>query len=174
MIRINLLPQDKRRDRRLTVHRLNLALAVTCAVLLVTAISLPIVQKNRVLSELEADIQVAATAAREGNEMRRNLEKMADATRFLIDKKQSELLAVQVIDEISRILPDHTWATRLNVSQSQIQLQGKSTASSSLIAIVEASPMFENARFGSPVVQVVGTESDRFFLTADITREPSQ
>jgi general secretion pathway protein L len=171
---INLLPEDRRRNRTVTVHRLNLALAALCAVLLLTAISLPILQKNRALAELEAEIQAAASVAREGTEMRRNLEKMADASRFLVDKKQSELLAVQVIDEISRILPDHTWVNRLNVSQSQIQLQGQSTASSSLIAIVEESPMFENARFGSPVVQVAGTESDRFFLTADITRELSQ
>ena len=171
---INLVPEDRRRDRKLTVHRLNLALAALCAVLLVTAIGLPILQKNRVLAELEADIQTAAAEAREGNQLRRDLEKMADASRFLVDKKQSGLLAVQVIDEISRILPDHTWAGRLNVSQSGIQLQGQSTASASLIELVEASPMFENARFGSPVVQVPGTESDRFFLTADIVRSQPQ
>jgi general secretion pathway protein L len=171
---INLVPGDRRRDRKMAVHRLNLALTALCAVLLVTAIGLPIVQKNRVLAELEADIQTAAAEAREGNQIRRDLEKMADASRFLVDKKQSGLLAVQVIDEISRILPDHTWIGRLNVSEWEIQLQGQSTSSASLIEFVESSPVFENARFGSPVVQVPGTESDRFFLSADIVGSQSQ
>ena len=171
---INLVPENRRRDRRLTVHRLNLALGTLCAVLVVVAISLPIVQKNRVLARLEADIQAAAAEAREGNQIRRDLEKMADASRFLIERKQSALLSVQVIDEISRILPDHTWVGRLNVAQSDIQIQGQSTASASLIELVEASPMFENVRFGSPVVQVPGTDSDRFVLTADIVGSPAQ
>jgi general secretion pathway protein L len=171
---INLVPEERRRDRKLTMHRLNLALTALFAVLLVTAISLPIVQKNRVLAELEADIQTAAAEAREGNQIRRDLEKMADASRFLIDKKQSALLAVQVIDEISRVLPDHTWIGRLRVSESEIQLQGQSTSSASLIELVETPSMFENARFGSPVVQVPGTENDSFFLTADIVRSQSR
>jgi general secretion pathway protein L len=165
---INLLPLDRRRDRRLDLHRLNLALAALCAVLLITVISLPIVQKNRALLAIEAEVQAAAAAAREGNQVRRDLEKMADASRFLVNKKQSALLAVQVLDEISRILPDHTWVARLNLSQTEIQLQGQSTASASLIEVVESSPLFENAHFRSPVVQIAGTESDRFFLSADI------
>jgi general secretion pathway protein L len=165
---INLLPADQRRDRRVNIHRLNLALTALCSVLLVIAITLPIVQKNQAIAVVEAEVQAAAALAREGNEIRRDLEKMADASRFLVDKKQSALLAVQVLDEISRILPDHTWVARLNFSQTEIQLQGQSTASASLIKVVESSPLFENAHFRSPVVQITGTESDRFFLSADI------
>ena len=165
---INLVPEDRRRNRKLTVHRLNLALASLFVILLVTAISLPIVQKNRSLAALEIELDAAAAAAREGNQIRRDLEKMADASRFLVDKKKSALLAVEVIEEVSRILPDHTWVGRLNVSESEIQLQGQSTSSASLIELVESSPIFENARFRSPVVQMPGTDTDRFYLSADI------
>jgi hypothetical protein len=43
-----------------------------------------------------------------------------------------------------------------------------------LIAIVESSPYFENARFRSPVVQIPGTNMDRFHLSADIARSEAQ
>jgi general secretion pathway protein L len=171
---INLLPLDKRRDRRLSMHRLNLALTALCAVLLVFAISLPLMQKNRALAAIDVELQAAAAAAREGNQIRRDLEKMADASRFLIDKKQSGLLAVEIIDEVSRILPDHTWVARLNLSETELQLQGQSTESASLIGIIEGSPLFENARFDSPVVQIPGTGADRFHLSADIVRGATQ
>jgi general secretion pathway protein L len=171
---VNLLPQEQRRVRRFNVHRLNVALATLCGVLLVTAIMVPIVQKNRATLVLEEQVQAAAVAAREGSQLRQDLEKMADASRFLIEKKQTEILAVQLIDEISRILPDHTWVGRLDLSDSELQLQGQSSASSSLIAIVESSPYFENARFRSPVVQVAGTDADRFHLSADIVRSEAQ
>jgi len=171
---VNLLPQEQRRNRRFDVRNLNLALSALLAVLLVAAITVPIVQKNSAIESVEEQVQAAAATAREGSQLRQDLEKMADASRFLIEKKQSEILAVQLIDEISRILPDHTWVARLDLSETELQLQGQSKASSSLIAIIEASPYFENARFRSPVVQVAGTDADRFHLSADVVRSESQ
>lgn len=167
---INLLPEDLRERRRVSPRRLNVALAVLCAALLVAALALPILQKNEALVLLEEQVQAAAAEARDGNQVRRDLEKMADASRFLFEKKRSEIMAVTLINEITRILPDHTWLTRLDLSETEMQLQGQSQASASLIALVEASPRFENASFRSPVVQVPGTDADRFHLSADIVR----
>jgi len=171
---VNLLPRDRRRGRRLGVRNLNLALTAMLAVLLVAAVGIPIVQKERAIAAVEAQVEVAAAAAREGSELRRDLEKMAAASQFLTQRKASSVLAVQLIDEISRILPDDTWVARLDISHTEIQLQGQSAASASLIAIVEASPYFENARFRSPVVQIAGTDADRFHLSADLVREQPQ
>ena len=166
---INLLPEELRRSRRIDLHRLNVALAALCAVLLVVAITVPIVQKNRAIVILEEQVQIAAAEARDGNQVRRDLEKMAEASRFLFEKKRSELMAVQLVEEVSTILPDHTSVVRLDISATEIQIQGQSTASSSLISIIEASPLLENASFRSPVVQIPGTDADRFHLSADIT-----
>jgi len=171
---VNLLQQDKRRSRRMTVHRLNLVLAALCTVLFIAAIAIPIVQKNRAIVIVDEKVQEAAAAAREGNQLRRDLEMMADATRFLVDKKQSDIMTVQLIDEISRILPDHTWISRLDLSTNELQLQGQSSTPSSLIAIIESSPLFANAGFRSPVVQVPGTDADRFHLSADVVRDQPQ
>ena len=171
---INLLPQSQRRRRRIAAHRLNIGLAASLLVLLAIAIALPIAQKNRAIEALDAEVQEAAAAAREGNQLRRDLEKMAEASRFLVEKKRAEIMAVQLIDEVSRILPDHTWVSRLDISATELQIQGQSEASSSLIAIVEASPYFENASFRSPVVQVQGTNADRFHLSADVVRSTEQ
>lgn len=171
---VNLLPQERRRARRLDVKSLNLALTALLAVLLVAAVTIPIVQKNRAIEALEAQLQVAATAAREGSELRQNLEKMADASRFLIEMKATKTLTVELIDEISRKLPDHTWVSRMDLSDGELQLQGQSSASASLIATIESSPSFENARFRSPVVQIAGTERERFHISADLARVQPQ
>lgn len=168
---VNLLPQEQRRSRRMDVRNLNLALTALLAILLVAAIAIPIVQKNRAIAEVETQVEAAAAEAREGAAMRQDLEKMAAASQFLVEKKASDVMIVEVIDEISRILPDHTWIARLDVSGTELQIQGQSSASSSLIRIVESSPWFENARFSSPVVQITGTDNDRFHITAAVTRQ---
>lgn len=170
---VNLLPQERRRARRFDVKSLNLALTVVLAVLVGAAITIPIVQKNRAIEAMEAQVQAAAAEARNGAELRQNLEKMADASRFLVEKKASDILAVELIDEISRILPDHAWITRLNLSSTELQVQGQSSASASLIAIIESSPYFENVRFASPVVQIQGTNNDRFHIAASVIEAPA-
>ena len=168
---VNLLPRDKRRTRRLDVKNLNLGLTALLAVLVVAAITIPLVQKNRALEVLEARVQAAAAEAREGAELRRDLEKMAAASQFLVEKKASDVMIVEIIDEVSRILPDHTWIARLDLSGDELQIQGQSSASASLIRIIESSPWFENVRFASPVVQIAGTENDRVHIVATVARK---
>jgi general secretion pathway protein L len=168
---VNLLPLDRRRTRRIDVRSVNLALTALLATLLVAAITIPIVQKNHAIAEVEAQVQAAAAEARQGAELRQDLEKMAAASQFLVDKKASDVMIVEVIDEISRILPDHTWIARLDLSGTELQIQGQSSASSSLIRIIESSPWFENARFASPVVQIAGTDNDRVHIVATVARE---
>ncbi len=168
---VNLLPQEKRRAKRLDVKSLNLALTGLLAVLVVAAITIPIVQKNRAIEALEAQVQAAAADAREGAELRQDLEKMAEASQFLVAKKASDVMIVELVDEVSRILPDHTWITRLDLSGDELQIQGQSSASASLIGIVESSPWFENARFSSPVVQITGTDNDRIHISATVVRK---
>lgn len=171
---VNLLPKEMHRARRLDIKNLNLALTALLAVLIVAAITIPLIQKNRAIEAMEVQVQAAAAEAREGSELRQNLEKMAEASRFLVEKKASETLTVELIDEISRLLPDHTWVSRADLSTSELQLQGQSLASASLIATIESSPRFENVRFRSPVVQINGTDRDRFHLSADVVEEQPQ
>ena len=171
---VNLLPQELRRTRRIDVKSLNLALTALLAVLLVAAITIPIVQKNRAIDALEQQVQAAAAAAREGAALRQDLEKMADASQFLIEKKAADVMVVEIIEEVSRILPDHTWIGRLDLTGTELQIQGQSSASSSLIKLIESSPWFENARFSSPVVQITGTDSDRIHISATVVRQRSE
>ena len=168
---VNLLPLTRRRARRLDVKNLNMALTALLAVLLFTAVTIPIVQKNRAIEALEAQVQAAAAEAREGAELRRDLEKMAAASQFLVEKKASDVMIVELVDEVSRILPDHTWIARLDLSGDELQIQGQSSASASLIGVVESSPWFENARFSSPVVQITGTDNDRIHISATVVKK---
>jgi general secretion pathway protein L len=153
------------------VKSVNLGLTALLAVLIVAGITIPLVQKNRAIEALEAQVQAAAAEARQGAELRQDLEKMAEASQFLVAKKASDVMIVELIDEVSRILPDHTWIARLDLSGDELQIQGQSSASSSLIRIIESSPWFENVRFASPVVQISGTDSDRVHIVATVVRQ---
>lgn len=168
LLPVNLLPIAMRRNGRKNSFYLNVALAVACVALLIIVTGLPLLQKYQLVRELEPQAQEAAAVAQEGSQLRNDVAMLADGTQFLEQKKRSNLMVAQLIDEVSRILPDHTWISRLDVAGGELQLQGQSSSSAALIAIVESSSLFHNARFRSPVIQIPGTNEERFHLSANI------
>ena len=80
---------------------------------------------------------------------------------------------MRAFDEITRVLPDSTWASRLDIDIGEIQLQGQSSSSAALIQLLEASPLLQNVRFRSPVTGIGNTDQDRFHLSADLVQEQS-
>jgi general secretion pathway protein L len=164
---VNLIPAGRRSKRSVILRRLNVSLATLALVLLVTAIALPLLQKNRMIDSLQAEVQEATVAAQAGNQLRREVEKLVDGSSYLIKKKQTALTIMQMLDEMTRVIPDDTWVNRIDMNNDEIQLQGQSGAAAGLIALIEASPMFHNTRFRSPVTQVARTEQERFHLSAE-------
>jgi len=165
---INLLPPELRPGRRRNALHPNPVLAAVTGLLLAITIANPVVQKSRAIAEVAARAEVAEENAAESDRLRRGLERMAATSRFLVEKKESAVMAVELIDEISRILPDDTWISYLEISETELRLQGESEESASLIGIIDASPLFERAQFRSPVVQVAGRNADKFVLSADV------
>jgi len=174
MLPVNLLPQRKRSNNDNVVRRINAALVVLTVLLLITAISLPLLQKRQVLRELEPQLVEAVAQADSANEFRRQLESLVTGSGYLVRKKQNELLILESINELSRILPDHTSINRLDISNAEIQLQGQSSSSAMLISLLESSPALKNVRFRSPVIQIPSTGEERFHLSAEIEQGQSQ
>jgi len=167
---VNLLPDSLRRRSAFGTPRLNTTLAATCAALLIIALLLPIGLNQQKVQQLEVEQQSIQGVASDALELQREVERLAAASQFLSQKKQSTVLVLQMLEEVSRILPDNTWLSRFDVNGPEVQLQGQSSSAAALIQLLESSPMFQNARFRSPVVQVPRTEVERFHLSVDLEK----
>lgn len=95
--------------------------------------------------------------------------KLQEQNSFLEDMKKSRVPALQVIDELTKILPDDTWLEGALYSANEISLSGVSSKSSNLISKIERSPLFEEAAFQSSVVQDFRSGGERFQIRARIT-----
>lgn len=74
----------------------------------------------------------------------------------------SQRRMTDVLEEISRLLPDSVYLTDLTVEGESATLVGFAGSASSIISPIEASPMFERAEFASPVLKVPGQDGERF------------
>jgi len=173
-LHLNLLPQRNRGTRRATIRRTNTALRIIALLLLAVAVATPLLQKRQLLAELEPQLIEAVEQARNAEELRAQVERLASGSGNLVRMKREKLSILEILSEISRALPDHTWLARVDISSSEIQLQGQSSSAAELISLLEASPMLEDVRFRSPVIRIPSSGEERFHLSADIEKEPAQ
>ncbi|GGK84883.1 PilN domain-containing protein [Amphritea balenae] len=104
--------------------------------------------------------------AEHAKQLRDELQLLQDNRRFLIARKDPQSSSLVLLSELTRLLPDTTWISRLNLQDGTVVIQGESTNASALIAILEESTLFQDVRFSSPVTINPRSQKERFSISA--------
>lgn len=144
---VNLLPLDRRVRRSNPKTRMNFALGALSVILLVLVMAQSIYLREHQVAELEEAIAGVQGEAREVMQIRSQIEETSEAAGFLATSRAQVPLAIAVLADITRILPDDTYLDRLVITNSSVQLQGKSQNAQRLIELVNGSPLLDDAAF---------------------------
>ncbi len=79
-------------------------------------------------------------------------------------------MPLAILDELSGIMPDGTWLDHMSIERGSITIEGNSDASASLVALLEASPMFDRVSYLSPVTRSLIGGSERFGFILKLRR----
>jgi general secretion pathway protein L len=153
-----------------------ITLALSCSAILLTIVAggLKYWTQQREMDRLGAEIAIN--------------NKKAQQVRSLIDQLQSRKSALlrlrlqrgeipgvlDLWEELTRVLPAHTWLTEFRLSETgskreeQIIISGFSGAAPSLVGIIDNSPLFFDAALTSPIAFDPGEGSERFSLQAKV------
>lgn len=166
--RFNLLPTAAAGTNGRRFRRLTALTAVSACVLLAIALYLPVRDKQEVLAAAQARLAAAKAQAAEANAISDNVTKVLDRGRFVIGLKSRKPIVVELLNEVTEILPDDTWLIRFSWNDDQVMLSGYSGSSSELISLLEQSDLLKEVRFNSPLTvdQRIGLE--RFNLSAKL------
>lgn len=167
LLDVNLLPGERRHIRRAVISALNVRLAAAAGVLLFTAILVPIYQKHAIITELTPRVAAAREAALEGSRIRDNIERLHTAAQSLVNRKSTEPLILELLDETTRIMPDGTWLTQFAVDGDVLHLNGESAIAASLIELLDQSASFTNPQFSAPVTRTRSSDRERFDLSTN-------
>lgn len=147
---INLLPRTGgEADRRR--YRVAAVLAGLALALIAARPSLPLYQQERHLAELDAAVASARTQALEADRLRAGLDAAIHRERHLADLKRRSPASLDILSEVTRLLPDDTWLASLDMRAGALSMSGFSANASSLIALLEASALLEDVQFRSQV-----------------------
>lgn len=164
----NLLPEKYRPADDHWLKTLNTVLAAMVVALLISLAVLPIWTTSSEIAQLEEQIRKVGKTAKEVDALRQETETLLHQAQFLQEKKRTEPLMLDMLEQLTRVMPDDTWLNGLQYKDRKIVIQGQSPSASSLIERIEASPYFKNTSFVSPVTKDTTNGLERFQIASEV------
>jgi general secretion pathway protein L len=144
---LNLLPAEQRVHVVNRKARMNFALAGVAILFLALVMTQSLYLRAHQVAELEAAIAEVQDEARRVQRIREQIGDSSEAANFLTVRRDSTPLAIEILADVTRILPDDTYLDRLVIGQATVQMQGKSQNAQQLIERVNESGLLGGASF---------------------------
>jgi general secretion pathway protein L len=147
---INLLPIEMRHRIVHQQVRVNLAIGAVVLFLLVFVMAQSLWLREHQLESINEAIDDVRAEALVVQQIRKQIDDAGEAAGFLQNRKIENGYKLEVLAELTRVLPQDTYLDRLSLHAENVQMQGKSGNAQALIELINDSPYFENASFRGP------------------------
>jgi general secretion pathway protein L len=169
---LDLLPREERGERDKPQERMaKQLLAAATVILLLAALGVPVLLKNREVHAISPALDKAATEARATGALVQELERLVADHNFLLQRRHAAYPTLAYIEEITRLLPDNTWLQQLEIKQvgkvREVLMSGETVSSSRLIEIIEQSRLLQNAAPRGTVTRGTQPGTERFVISAE-------
>jgi general secretion pathway protein L len=154
--------------RRRPHARVNAALGLLVAILAGIAIAVPLRQQREHRDALDAQLEQARAEAQVVALLRDRLEARRAAIALIAGARAGRPAMVELLEELTRVLPDDTYLFRIEVARAEVHVHGSSQTASALIALLESTQFLSGVRFASPVTRDGATARERFHIVANL------
>lgn len=161
---LDLLPLPLRPRRLTRAQLITTASAAATLLLGLAALAAPGYRDGRHLAAINADLARLAPEVRNVEGLLRELERKRRVLATLDGVESTALRALPALRELTEVLPNDAWLTTLALDSKGVELTGQAAAASSLIPVLENSPLLERVEFTSPVTR--GREREQFRIHA--------
>ncbi len=157
----NLLPADKRGGNSRMMFVPTIALGVILLLLVGAVAGSSAIENRRYMKALQVEIgKVQRDAVRMGK-LDQQIEATRNRTALLDGMRRRAKQDMDALNELTRLLPAPTWLGGLEISRNTVTLAGESDQAAGLLKVLDASPLFENSEFITPLQRVGTAESFR-------------
>jgi general secretion pathway protein L len=166
---LNLLPSERRARHKNVRLRINLALGTAAALLLGLVMSQSVSNREQALASMTDAVDKTQVEAKQVTALRKTLVDTIDSANFLTQKRSTGVAMVELLEDLSKRLPDNTYLERINVTEDgRIELQGLSDDAARLIELLQHSDVVANASFQGVIQPDPRVKKDRFNLVAQL------
>jgi general secretion pathway protein L len=169
--KINLLPIELRKKRRKGGLLTTLILIGLIFLLGITSLSTNLIKERRDLRRLEDNIADLKTQVSFIEQKQKEADEITKELRFFDAAKNSQPRKLEILKELTGILPNDAWLTNLAFDENRVVINGFASSASSLIPILDNSSLFQNVEFASPITKGMNS-SERFKIKLEIESVP--
>ena len=148
--------------------RLFWPLAVCCTALGLAAAAIPFVRQEVALASLDREIAVSRAAATEADSLRQEIERLSGSADFIESERDKAGRPLVVLAAATRVLPDDTYLTEMELRQRKVTLTGRSAAAARLIGPLAADGTFRNPGFAAPVTRLESLHTELFTINTEV------
>lgn len=151
----------------------DMGLPVMAVLMFIAMLYVPVIYQNARLNSLESKVQNLREQAMDNQTLVSERDNIISRARFLDEQRHKSNSMLDLIYELTIILPDNTWVNRLITNDDEIQIYGESAAAASIIEMLEESEYFSNVQFKAPVTKNNNTGSERFHISMNLIKQGS-
>jgi Tfp pilus assembly protein PilN len=158
---LNLLPVEQRQASS-RANWIPLAVAGTMAgISAASLIAVPIYENRRYENSLQAEIRRVEKLANRAPMIDRQIDATRARTMALDDFRRQTKADLDILVEMTRVLPNTVWLNSFDLTRSQVTVAGESDQAAPLLKTIDASPWFEASEFIGPPIRTATGENFR-------------
>jgi len=164
---LNLLTKG-REEKETTPLAGTFVLAAILILLWVIYLFSPVSVEERRLKETNHQITMRKEEVKKVEKVRKEVDALTSEVSTIHDFKAARPMALNIIKELTTILPKSTWLSRLRITETTVELEGYANSATELLPILETSKYFTKAEFASPTFRDARLNSERFSIKMEI------
>jgi len=149
-------------------NRLLWPVAACCAAFAIAAVVTPFVRQEQRLAALDREITVSRAAAADAESLRQEIDRLSGSAGFIESERDKAGRPLAVLAAATRILPDDTYLTEMELRQRKLTLSGRSAGAARLIGALAADGEFRNPGFSAPVTRLEALRTELFTINAEV------
>ena len=136
------------------------------SVALLVALGLPALMMERQNAELSARLQEVRARAEAGASSVAQANRIESIRRFMEQRTGEAVPPLELLSELSRLMPLDSWITSLNLQDKKLTLQGNSAKASEVVTALAGSRLLSDVQYQSSVTRDPRNNLERFSITA--------
>ena len=171
---LNLLPLEMRKKMRQIGKPLLIILASLAFLLTLSWGGGTLIQYGNELDAVNAEIKKRRPEVEALEKLQKQKDNCCTEMSELDQIRLGEINKIEMLEELTRILPETVWIWNLKYNGKEVELSGFADSASDLIPLLDRSPLFEKVEFMAPVTKEMqmrgdgNKEKERFKIKARI------
>ena len=168
----NLLPESRRPRYVHARARFNMLLGAGLLVVLALVMAQTVILRERTVSGLRTEADVLRVEARRVMQLQQAFEETLLAANFLAEKRAAQPAVIELMDELTRILPDDIWLQQFQLQGSDLRIQGQADGSQRVIGLLAESELFDSPEITGAISIDPRSGQERFRSQVRVVTEP--